>query len=71
MKYLFLILLVVALLWIVSIAWANRRKSPYDSRDRGGDGGGGGGDSGGGSFSSSCDSSDGGCGGGDGGGGGD
>jgi len=64
MKYLFLILLIAALLWIAYIFWANRRKSPYDSRDSGG-----GGDSGGSCSSSSCD--DGGCGGGDGGGGGD
>ncbi|HEU0219656.1 MAG TPA: hypothetical protein VFQ98_02475 [Gallionella sp.] len=39
MKYLILILLVTALLWIVSIAWANRRKSPCDNRDSGGGGG--------------------------------
>ncbi len=65
MKYLFLIVLVLALLWIASIARANRRKSPYGNRD-----GGGGGDASG-SSSSSCNSSDGGCGGGDGGGGGD
>ncbi len=52
MKYIVLILLAVALLWIVSIAWANRRsKSPYD----------------GGSSSSSCNGGDGGYGGGDGG----
>ncbi|OGS98434.1 MAG: hypothetical protein A3F73_09465 [Gallionellales bacterium RIFCSPLOWO2_12_FULL_59_22] len=64
MKYIVLILLIVALLWIASIAWANRRsKSPYDG------GSGSGGDSGG-SSSSSCNGSDGGCGGGDGGGGG-
>ncbi|WP_435628503.1 hypothetical protein [Candidatus Ferrigenium straubiae] len=41
MKYLILILLAVALLWIASIAWANRRKSPHDNRDGGGGGGGG------------------------------
>lgn len=64
MKYLVLILLVALLLWLVYLAVANRRKSPYD---RGGDGGGSSGDSGG---SSHC-GSDGGCGGGDGGGGGD
>ncbi|HZW26392.1 MAG TPA: hypothetical protein VFF26_13005 [Gallionella sp.] len=61
MKYLVLILLGALLLWLVSVARSNRRKSPYD---RGGDGGSSG-DSGG---SSHCDS-DGGCGGGDGGGG--
>lgn len=61
MKYFFLILLVVALLWTISIARANRRKSPYDNRDSRG---GGGGDSGGSFFSSGCDGSDGGCGGG-------
>jgi len=66
MKYLLLPLLVVALLWIISIAWFNRRKSPGDNHS-GGDGGSG--DSGGSFSSSSCDSSDGGCGGGDGGGG--
>lgn len=66
MKYLILILLVVALLWIASIALANRRMSPNANRDNSG----GGGDSGG-SFSSGCNSHDGGCGGGDGGGGGD
>jgi hypothetical protein len=64
MKYLFLILLVAALLWIVSIAWTNRRKPPHANRDSGGSGG----DSGG-SSSSSCGSSDSACGGGDGGGG--
>jgi hypothetical protein len=65
MKYLLLILLAAALLWIASIAWANRRsKSPYDGgSDSGGDSGG--------SSSSSCGSSDGGCGGDGGGGGGD
>ena len=70
MKYLVLALLAAALLWIAYIAWSSRRKSPYDNKDRGGDGGGSGGDSGGSFFSSGCDSSDGGCGGGDGGGGG-
>ena len=66
MKYLILILLAVALLWIASIAWASRRKPPCDSGD-----GGGSGDSGGGFLSSNCDSNNGdsGCGGGDGGGG--
>ena len=70
MKYLLLILLVVALLWIVSIAWTNRRKSPYansDSGSGGSDSGGGG--SCGGFFSPDCGGSDGGCSGGDGGGG--
>lgn len=64
MKYLVLILLVAALLWLVYLAVANRQKSPYD---RGGDSGGSSGDTGG---SSHCDGN-GGCGGGDGGGGGD
>ena len=36
MKYLLLILLIVALLWIVSIAHTSWRKSPYDKRDSGG-----------------------------------
>lgn len=66
MKFIILILLVALLVWVVSIAWANRRKSPYDNRDSGG----GSGDSGD-SFSSHCHSSDSGCDGGDGGGGGD
>lgn len=61
MKYLLLILLIAALLWIASIALANRRKSPHDSGGSGGDSGG--------SSSSGCDSHDGGCGAGDGGGG--
>jgi hypothetical protein len=65
MKYFFLILLVAALLWIASIAWANRRKHPCDNRDSGGDGSSG--DSGKSCYSSSCNDS--GCGGGDGGGG--
>jgi hypothetical protein len=64
MKFLVLFLLVAALLWLVYLAVANRRKSPYD---RGGDGGGSSGDSGGGS-SSHCGGDDGSCGG-DGGGG--
>jgi len=63
MKYLLLPLLVVALLWIISIAWFNRRKSPGNNRDSGG------GDTGGGFSSSGCDGHDGGCDGGDGGGG--
>jgi len=67
MKYLILILLVAALLWIAAIALPGRRRSPSTVRDKGGDGGGSG-DSGGYS-STSCDGSDGGCGGGDGGGG--
>lgn len=33
MKYLILTLLSAALLWIVSIALASRRKSPHDNRD--------------------------------------
>lgn len=69
--YSILILLTAALLWIAYIFWANRRKSPYVNKDKGGDGGGSGGDSGGGFFSSSCISGEGACGGGDGGGGGD
>lgn len=75
MKFIVLILLGALVVWVISIAWANRRKSPYDNRDSGG--GSGGGDSGD-SFSSHCNDSDsggcdsGGCdGGGDGGGGGD
>ena len=63
MKYFILLLLAVALLWIASIAWANRRKSPHANRDSGGSDSGGG-DSCGGFFSPDCGSSDGGCGGG-------
>jgi len=70
MKYFILFLLAVALLWIVSIAWTNRRKSPYANRDSGSGGSdSGAGDSCGGFFSPDCGSSDGGCSGGDGGGG--
>ena len=65
MKYILLILLIATLLWIVSIAWSNRRKPSCDNRDSSG------GNSGRGFSSSSCDGHDGGCGGGDGGGGGD
>jgi len=63
MKFLFLILLIAVLLWIISIAWSSRRKSPYDNSS--------GGNSGSGYSTSSCASHDGGCGGGDGGCGGD
>ena len=39
MKFIILILLVALVVWVVSIAWTNRRKSPYDNRDSGGGGG--------------------------------
>jgi len=65
MKYLLMIVLIIALLWIASITWTSRRKSPCYNRDSGG------GDSGGSYSSPNCDSHDGGCGGGDDGGGGD
>ncbi len=71
MKFIILIPLIALLVWVLSIAWANRRKSPYDNSDSSGGYSGDSGDS----FSSHCHGSDTSCegggdsGGGDGGGG--